>query len=238
MPGTSPRPPVTRPESTVLHSQQERRATSNKRRVPVGRRRSPSEMSTDSSRREEPWAALEASSSAETAPFPVCWVVAQARCDRVQHDVPNRVEEVRLRLDHARRVPRLEQMADVPVTLVEPSRVQAVQPVHPRREVGVREREDEMEVIRHQAVRETRPAAAIHRLSQKCHEHALVGVVGEDPIASNTSRSHMHRALDRLDARCTAHRAGRSAPAGNASRWPEARWADRTWQRAWHDVDG
>jgi len=89
----------------------------------VGRRRTPAEMSTDASRREEPWTALEARSSTETAPFPVCWVVAQACCDGVQHDVANRVEEVRLRLDRDRGVARLEEMTDVAVTLVEAPRV-------------------------------------------------------------------------------------------------------------------
>ena len=109
------------------------------------------------------------------------------------------------RLDDGRRKARIEQMAVIPVTLVEPARVGPVQPMHSFGEVGRREGEHDMEVVRHQAIPEARPSGPEHRLRQERHEHAPVRIVDVDRIASHSACCYVQRSSDRFDAMWTPH---------------------------------
>ena len=97
-------------------------------------------------------------------------------------------------------------MTRVSVALVEAPSICPVQPVHSSRKVWRRKRQQKMEVVGHEAVRETRPAAAVHRLSEKRDEHAPIGVVGEDRGASNAASRDVNHTLQRLDTRRASHR--------------------------------
>jgi hypothetical protein len=113
---------------------------------------------------------------------------------------------VGLGLDDGRSVARLEQMPNVVVSPVEVVRVPAVQPVHADREVGVRSLNQQMEVIRHQAVGRTQPATLVDDLGQYCEEPAPVDVVEEDGPTLGPARRHVVDRVRRLEARAARHR--------------------------------
>jgi hypothetical protein len=96
-------------------------------------------------------------------------------------------------------------MSGVPVTRVEASSVEPVEPVHPACEVRGRQPDEQVEVVGHQAVGQTAPPAATDRLREKRHEHAPVRVVDEDRLAPYTACRDVHGAADRLDARRPPH---------------------------------
>ena len=59
--------------------------------------------------------------------------------------------EVRVALDHAGLEAALEEMSAAGVAAVEPHRVEAVQPLHPARELGLGRLDQQMEVVVEQA---------------------------------------------------------------------------------------
>ena len=188
------------PQKDDLRACEQRRSLAHEGCVSIGAGGAAPEVSPDPSAGEERGAAFEPSSGAEAAPFPLRWVVTQARFHGVQHHVSNCVEEVLLGLEDDRGIPRFEEMADVPVAFIEAARVQAVQPMHPLGEVGSGQRHHEMEVVPHQAVREARPPEAMHGLRQESDEHAPVGIVDVDLAAPYAARSDVQRTLGGFDA--------------------------------------
>jgi hypothetical protein len=129
--------------------------------VELGAATSWSEERTNARGREEPWAPVDPSCGAETAPRPVSWVSAQSRAHRVENDVSQDLEEVILRLDNPGSESCLEQVAGMSVALVESAGEEAVESMHPSRKRPLAECEHKMKVVGHQAIGEASPIAAV-----------------------------------------------------------------------------
>src|SRR3954467_3834409 len=88
------------------------------------------------------------------APRPVCTGLAEPGAHRVVGDVRAETLQVFLTVDHPGVEPALEQRTTAFGPLVEGTRVAAVQPVHPTRQIRDRRLEHDVVVGGHQAVRE------------------------------------------------------------------------------------
>ena len=105
---------------------------------------------------------------------------AEARADRIALDVPTRVREVLLALAEACPIAVAEDMAGPVVLVVEGARMDATQPPHTTRERLARDLQDEMEMVRHRAVREAAPPEVGHYPAEKADEAIEVLLVEED----------------------------------------------------------
>jgi hypothetical protein len=114
------------------------------------------------------------------APRPVLRPATGARLDGIGGDVRGGRHEVRLGLDAHGAISALEHVPTPPVTVIELTRVRAVQPLHPGAQVRLRRLEQEMEVVVHQAVREAAPALPEDDLPEQRQVRAPVIVIGED----------------------------------------------------------
>jgi hypothetical protein len=90
----------------------------------------------------------------ETTPRPA----AQAHARRVLVDVVCDVGEVVIAGEHPRVEAALEEMPGAGVAAVEPDRVEAVQALHPARELGLRRLDEQVEVVVEQVPRVQLPA--------------------------------------------------------------------------------
>src|SRR5215208_5405414 len=86
------------------------------------------------------------------APLPVLGHAAEAGADRIQMDVPARLEQVLLGLDDSVREAVLNEVAGSTVDAIRPAREFAVEDLHPVRETTLGRMQDEVVVIRHLAV--------------------------------------------------------------------------------------
>jgi hypothetical protein len=91
------------------------------------------------------------------APWPFARVPTHTRTHRIERDVSQDLEEMRLGFDLLREEPLLEQVSLDFMSPVEPLRVHRVQPVHSGRQRGLGQVEQDVVVVRHQAVRGTGP---------------------------------------------------------------------------------
>jgi hypothetical protein len=91
-------------------------------------------------------------------------------------------------VDHPRREPLLEQMALPAVSAVEPLGVEADQPVHRCRELGLPALDDDVEMRAEQAPRVEPQPEELHGLLQQERERRAVGVVEEDEASASAAR--------------------------------------------------
>jgi hypothetical protein len=89
-------------------------------------------------------------------------------------------------------------MSDVVMPPVEVVRMCAVQLMHPDGEIRVWSLNQQMEVIRHQAVRAAQPAALEHDLFQHGEEPPPVEIVEEDVSTLGAARRQMVDGFGRL----------------------------------------
>jgi hypothetical protein len=132
-------------------------------------------------------------------------VVFEAGSNGVQHDVPGQLEQMRLAFDHLVVKAALEQMSGEFVAPVEPVGVHAVQPVHALRDVSFPCLDEEVVVIRHQAVRVAEPSQAINRLLYQLQEAGPVVCIDEDVLLAIPTRRHVVDRAGGLDARRSGH---------------------------------
>jgi hypothetical protein len=125
------------------------------------------------------------------APRPILRPGADAGLDGIGGDVRGGRHEVRLGLDAHGAIPALEHVPTPPVTVIELARVRAVQPLHPGAQVRLRRLDQEMEVVVHNAVRETPPPLPEDDLAEQRQVRAPVIVIGEDPGAVVATGIHV-----------------------------------------------
>jgi hypothetical protein len=81
----------------------------------------------------------------------------------------------------------LVEVPDADMALVEPLRVDAVEAVHPAREVLENRADDEVEMVVEQAVRVDRPAEAPRGGAEEGRPADAIGVVDDDPHLRHTA---------------------------------------------------
>src|SRR5262249_48694582 len=86
-------------------------------------------------------------------------------------------------------------MADSLVPCVESLRVTAVQPVHPFREILLLRPDDQVVVIRHQAVRVQRPVVSPGNTEELWPERRVIELVLEDRRSRDTARRDVEEAV-------------------------------------------
>jgi hypothetical protein len=111
----------------------------------------------------------------------------------------------------------LEEVARAVVALVEPHRVEAVEAVHSVGEPLSGRRDDEVDVVRHQAERARRPFEALHGVPEEEDEGFVVAVVEEDLGPSDAPSRYVVRAVSQEVSRAARHvlnvrQRGRSVP--------------------------
>ena len=139
------------------------------------------------------------------APTPAAGATAKPGSNRIEDDIAAGFQKVSLPLDDCCAVARLEQVADVVVSSVEVVRMRAVHVVHAHREVGVGGLDEEMEVIRHQAIGRTQPTVPFHHFGQHREKPAPVEIVKEDGAALSATRRDVVDGAGRLKARAARH---------------------------------
>jgi hypothetical protein len=98
---------------------------------------------------------------------------------------------VQLVADEPRVEPLLEQMPDTAMPRIEQLRVRRIQPLHPLRELLQVSADEQVKVIRHQAVQKARPLELTGDAPQAHEEAAAVAVVMEDRAARDSSGGDM-----------------------------------------------
>lgn len=102
------------------------------------------------------------------------------RANRVEHDVPRELEEVRVALDENAPESTIEEMALVSMPPVEPLGVDTVKPLHPDRNVPARCLDEKVKVIRHQAIGMTSPFVPLDDVLEDLLEPEPIADVGEN----------------------------------------------------------
>ena len=92
----------------------------------------------------------------------------------------SRLEEIGLGLEDARPISRVEEVAGEPVSSVEHLGVQHVEPVHPGGNVRVRRPQDEVVVVRHEAIRVALPVESPDDVAEDGEEQLAIIVVEHD----------------------------------------------------------
>jgi hypothetical protein len=144
----------------------------------------------------------------------------EAGADGVVEDVLDRALEMLLGLDHPAREAVPEEVAPALVPPVEPLRVDAVEPLHPERQVLPRRLEDEVIVVVEQAERVHPPAEAPHDLVQQREELPAVVVVEEDRALLDAPRRDVEEAVGEQRAQRPGHVA--DASRGRRARNPSS----------------
>ena len=124
------------------------------------------------------------SGRAQATPRPV----DQSDARRVLEDVARGGLEVFVVSNHSSLEPVLEQVADSAVALVEPHRIDAVEPVHPGREVRLGRLHEHVDVVVEQAPRMDHPAEALLDVEEQSEPAGAVLVVVDDrPLLDPTA---------------------------------------------------
>lgn len=109
---------------------------------------------------------------------PEIWHHAGAH--RVEVNVPDQFQEIRLRLDHDGAVPVLEKMPDPVVAAVEVHHVPGEEAAHPDRQWGARGPNEEVGMIGKRRPGMHRPGTLRHEVRKPSDEIGAVGVLAED----------------------------------------------------------
>ena len=147
----------------------------------------PSELSKDPVGEEEFRTVSAAGSEREAGPWIVLGVRDDPRPDRVEHNIPTKLEQVGILLHEDRFEPSLKHVADFPVSAVELLRVDAVELPHSLGKVCVGCFNEEVVVIGHETVRMTNPVVSLDNISELGEKYSMVMIVKEDGTAG---RSH------------------------------------------------
>lgn len=125
--------------------------------------------------------------------------------NRVEHDVAGQLEQMRVALDQLVVKAALEEVSTVVVAPVESFRIHAVQPVHTTRDVCLRRLDQQVIVIRHQAIRMAHPSEEVDHLLNQLNEPEPVAGVDEDLLLAVSARCDVIRSAVSLKARRAGH---------------------------------
>ena len=139
---------------------------------------------------------------------------AHACPDRVQDDVAGQLEEVRFALDEDSLEAPLEHVADPIVPAVESLRVLPVQAPHASGQVRLGGLDEQVEVVRHQAVAVAVPVVGVDDLAQPVEEGVPIPVVEEDGFARIAPGGQVVEGAGELDAEWPSHESNGTAGAG------------------------
>jgi hypothetical protein len=84
--------------------------------------------------------------------------------------------------------------------VIEPLRIRALQVAHPCSERGLRRLHEDVQVVRHQAVRVAVPGEPRRRALEDAEEPDVVVIVAKDDLASIPPREHVKETAGELDA--------------------------------------
>lgn len=116
---------------------------------------------------------------------------AQPHAGRVLEDILGHGAEVTLVLDDAAHEPALEEVALPVVAPVEADRVEAVQALHPGRELGLGGVDEEVEVVAEQVPRSDVPSVAALDRDEELVPGLPVAVVEHDPPLLDAAGGHV-----------------------------------------------
>jgi hypothetical protein len=130
-------------------------------------------------------------------PRPLLRSAHETRGDRVREDVLERVPQMLVVADHRRGEAVAEEVSLAAVATVELLRVDAVHPLHPRRQRGELALRDEVEVRVQEAPDEDAPAPLRDLAREEREQEEAVAVVADDPGGVHAEDRHVERAPGR-----------------------------------------
>ncbi len=145
-------------------------------------------------------------------PRPLRRISDDSGAHRIQHDVARELDEVSLALGEDGVIATLVDVPDATMTLVEMLRETAVEMLHPANEVaGGRflQREQQMVMICHEAVRVKCPTVTLARRTEESEEGLAVVVIAIDRLTSVAACSDMVECPWDVEAKWTRHNGGR-----------------------------
>jgi hypothetical protein len=149
----------------------------------------------------------------QTTPRPA----AQADARRVLVDVVGDAGEGVVGVEHARVEAALEEVAGARVPAVEPHRVNAVQPLHPARQLRLRRLDEQVEVVVEQVPRVQLPAETPRHVDEQLEPRFAIAVVEDDRPLFHAAAGHVVvRRARQLAARDPRHAADAIAPSAAA----------------------
>ena len=128
---------------------------------------------------------------------------------------------MRLALDELVVKAALEDVAAVVVAPVEPLGIHAVQPVHSSRDVWFRGLDEEVIVVRHQAIRMAHPSQEVHDLLHQLKEANPVAGIDEDLLLAVSTGRHVIGGAVGLEAGRAGHLPTVAASGGGVGAWHE-----------------
>jgi hypothetical protein len=132
-------------------------------------------------------------------------VAAKPGANWIQDDIARKLEQVGLALDEDGPEAAVEKVSFMPVAPVEPLRVHTVQPLHAERDVAVRRFDQEVIVVRHQAVRMASPFTQLDDLTQELEKPKPIANIGVDLQLSDAARRHVIDGTRCLHSRRSRH---------------------------------
>ena len=111
--------------------------------------------------------------------------------------------------DQVGREPVAEEMTVALVTAVEVIRVAAIEPMHSKREIGLRPAEEQVVVGAHQAIAEAIDVELREHAPKQPQEHSSIAVVRVERALGHSPSGHMPEPIREQVPRQTGHR-GRS----------------------------
>ena len=126
-------------------------------------------------------------SGRETTPRPA----AQPDPGGVLVDVLGHVREMLVAVEHAGVEAALKEVAGACVAAVEAHRVDAVQALHPARELGLRRLDEQVEVVVEQVPRMEPPAEPLRHLDEQLEPRLAVAVVEDDRPLLHAAARHV-----------------------------------------------
>jgi hypothetical protein len=130
----------------------------------------------------------------------------KAGAERVVEHVGEGVLEVVFSVEHPRVETPLEEVPNSVIAPVEARRVQAVEAVHPARELRLGRPDDDVQVIRHQRPGEYLPAEALRYLAQLPFPAVAIERVEDDGALGNaTGRDRVDRGSRKIGTPSSGH---------------------------------
>ena len=136
---------------------------------------------------QEGWESGQTSHGAVAAPRPQLRRADDPRADRIQHNVPADVHEIRIVLDDLRIEPRLKNVSDALVPPVPPLGVIAIELLQRTRQVGLGRGDGEVVVVGHLAIRMAAQGVALHHVREQRKKPAPVFVVEIDACPTRSA---------------------------------------------------
>ena len=130
---------------------------------------------------------------------------AETGLDRISNQVPRDRPQLLVRLDAYRPVPALEEMPAAVVPSVEGTRISRMEPMHPGAQVRLLSLNQQMHVVRHQAVREAQPPSSLDGSLEQRQIDPPVVVREKDAPTIVAAREHVVDAGGEFVARTTGH---------------------------------